>query len=159
MTRLTVAEQVRFNRGFAFSLALSLFVWIGSLLLGSFNQICTLCQIQRLLFLLIGSTAAVGIFISSKRLINTMIMFLNCAVFAVACYHLAIQLGLVYDPCSIKSFESLEKFKQTMLSKQTPCNIITDAFGIPLSAWSGLLSLLGLTVAVNTLIKEPSSDP
>ena len=73
------------------------------------------------------------------------------SLFCIAMYHIAVQTGLVVDPCTIpQNIKTLEKYR-ALLSSPPPCSKVTlSFFGVPmpwLNATVGLAFSLALIIS------------
>lgn len=154
MNQQVISTDIFVNRCLVFTLAISIFAFICSLVMDRVfeHAVCKFCVIQRSLFFFVTITSLSGIFLSSKKFVTVMIATTNLAISLVACYHLSIQFGLVNDSCSIRSHDTFDQFINSVLHAPTPCANLVYAFGIPMSGWSIIFSLIGLIITSRIFI-------
>lgn len=145
-----ISTRVFMNRNIACVLALSTFVFLGSIISESLLDFkpCKFCNFQRIGFLLLSVISIVGIFISEKKLIGISITAVSVGVFSLACYQLAIQFGFFSDPCIVSVLKDFDEFKNAMINKVSPCSGKQIIAGIPLSAWSAIFSFICFLISL-----------
>lgn len=106
---------------------------------------CRLCQLQRITYFLIFTFSTLGFSAYTNRIAISLVALCFVVSLGLAATHLAMQAGLIADMCAVpQSIKNLVDFKK-MLANSIPCSKITVSFfGVPLSAYNMLFSLLYL---------------
>lgn len=105
-------------------------------------ELCRLCEWQRGLWILVAILSFFGLCGRKKYAARLMLGTTFVSLFSIAMYHIAIQTGLLVDPCTIpQSIKTLEEYR-ALLSSPPPCSKAALAFlGIPLPWLNAAISL------------------
>ena len=152
-----LTHKISFNQSLICLIGVCVFVLMGSYGMEFIFGLkpCRLCYFQRIPYFLIIIISAVSIFLDTKTLSAWILTSILLISFILASYHLAIQLGVVADPCAIKSPSSLEDYKRNIFETPIPCSKVSwSIFGIPLSAFNAIISLVCLCFIILFPIKK-----
>lgn len=112
---------------------------------------CRICLIQRACFFSVAVLAFVGIFSTMKYPIGLLLLLVSFVSFSIACYHIGIQLDFFTDSCVMASPSDLNDFKKMLFKSQPSCSTVNWIFGLPISAWSLLVSLICFVIIATAL--------
>jgi disulfide bond formation protein DsbB len=104
---------------------------------------CQLCKWQRLPFVVLFFIAPVGFTNIYAKTVQKIVKGCLLLSFALGCFHLLIQTGLIADTCSVpQTINSMQDF-ENMLALSPSCSKISwSILSIPLSAYNATFSLL-----------------
>lgn len=133
---------------FAFSLsALTLVMGLSHL---SHAEPCTLCKLQRIIYLMIAMITLSGIILGKSFGALLCSAVLSILSIFVAGYHFGIQQGIFTDPCIVKVPLDLQSFASDLFNKTSSCSRVSLMFfKIPVTYWNMVLS--GLCFAISCL--------
>ncbi|NGX50955.1 MAG: Disulfide bond formation protein B [Chlamydiae bacterium] len=139
-------KQVTLNRVFAAFLGITVLVLIISMLEERFgdSESCTLCKLQRIPYALIGLIAVLGIFTSIKNGAFKVIQVCLVASCFLGVFHASVQYGKINDPCArtATAMQNPQDYSGLLASGKNCSQISWALFGIPISLYNSLLSLL-----------------
>ncbi len=105
---------------------------------------CMLCQIERILTLITGISAFIGLFLPWKLKIVRWVQICLGIAFLVAAFHFAVQLKILADPCSY-DFSKIQSVKDydLLLQSHPRCSQISwQLWKLPMSFYNALYSFL-----------------
>lgn len=120
---------------------------------------CKICIFQRTCFFSIATLAITGIFSSKKYAIAVILFLVSFVSFLIACYHIGIQLEFFTDSCAMTSPSDLNDFKKMLFRSQPSCSTVHWIFGLPISAWSLLVSLICFAIIGIALKRQNMRNP
>lgn len=136
------------------------------------KQPCFLCQIQRVLYLLLIPVALIGIFSPLITLGKRCCILLLIASCLVSSYHSLVQFKVIRDKCQIDlRINDPESYKSMLLKTnnlKTSCSKISwIILGIPISVINNLISITllwsltrtGARFYKNSFQKDPHQNP
>lgn len=155
----TASHRYRINQSFVFVLIISMLALAASYGLEVIEKIqpCKICTVQRACIFLLMLFAILGIFSSIKCAIGLLISIVSLISFAIACYHIGIQIGLFSDSCATIYPADLNDFKNMLFKSRPSCATIIWIFGLPISAWNLLISALICTSTMAAVCRTARS--
>lgn len=106
---------------------------------------CRICNWQRGIYFFVSFISFVGIFAHNKEIISRVLLFAFTISVLLSLYHIAIQLGYLADSCSTVIPKNSSDFRQILFVKKVSCSETHKFFGVLISGWSFLLSLICFT--------------
>jgi disulfide bond formation protein DsbB len=149
--------QQKINRGnkiFILLLILSLLALSGSFLIDLTKvTVCLLCSLQRIPYFLIMAMSIIGILFSKKKFLLWCIFVLLISNVCLGTYHTLVQRGVIPDPCKVEKVASIEDFRSKLTNKKSCKNSGWNFFGIPLSSFNALTSLIAAAIVAVYVMK------
>lgn len=149
---LTMSDKKDQNLKFIFInryLVLTLFLSLSTLAFSyafeylSEKNACTLCQIQRIPYMVISLASILGILTIKKKSILLFLSVLSIISLTIGAYHLSVQSGLISDPCKIQKIANFEDFRKIVNSPKPSCSDSSiSLFNIPLPVYNIFISSL-----------------